>query len=190
MDTERMLKPALIGGILLGILSTLLPFINCICCAGIISGGILAAYLLVKDSPLSVSMGSGVVVGLFAGIIGAIVKTIFSIPLYYLLMNLASPEQFLQWLTQTFNLPPQTQQTVEAALDVGNIGLIDILFSLFFSLVPFCLFAMLGGAIGVAVFEKRKPGDTTHNQPSYQPPADEPPSDTPPADTPQEPPDE
>lgn len=53
MNQEGMLKPALTGGVLLGILSAL-PFVsafNCLCCAWVIGGGMLAAHLFVSSSP-------------------------------------------------------------------------------------------------------------------------------------------
>jgi H+/Cl- antiporter ClcA len=199
MDTERMWKPALIGGLLLGVLSSLpvVHLFNCVCCAWIIGGGLLAAYLYVKDSPFPVTLGSGVAIGLFAGIIGAIVSTLFSIPLNFLIhsSSIGLAEQFRQIIEQVPNIPPETRAALRSFSDRSDLGIIYLLFHLFFTLVLFCLFAMLGGAIGVAVFEKRKPGEPPNNQSSYQPPAplppaDTPPSETPPADTPQKPPDE
>jgi preprotein translocase subunit SecY len=181
MDTERMLKPALIGGVLLGVLSSLpiLNLFNCICCAWVIGGGFLAAYLYVKDSSSPVSMGGGVAIGLFAGIIGAIVSGLFSIPLNYLLssgrMDIA--EQIKRGLEQVPNLPPETREAIEALSIQGNMGILYFLFALFFTLVVYCLFAMLGGAIGVAVFEKRKPGDAPADPTSYQAPGNLPPPD-------------
>ena len=179
MDTERMLKPALIGGVLLGVLSSLpiLNLFNCICCAWVVGGGFLAAYLYVKECPSPVSMGGGVAIGLFAGIIGAIVSALFSIPLNYLMhsggMDIA--EQIRMALEQVPNLPPETREAIESLSNRGDMGVLYFLFALFFTLVIYCLFAMLGGAIGVAVFEKRKPGTVPTDHNSYSPPGNLPP---------------
>ena len=193
MDTERMLKPALIGGVLLGILSSLpvLYLFNCFCCAWIIGGGLLAAYLYVKDSPFRVSMGSGVVIGLFAGIVGAIASALFSIPLNFLISSggMGVAEQLRQVIEQVPNMPPEARETLRSWSEREDLGVMYFLFHLFFTLVFFCIFAMMGGAIGVAIFEKRKPGETPENHTSYQPPANLPPSNTPPEDTPPTPPD-
>jgi hypothetical protein len=185
MNIERMLKPALIGGVLLGILSSLpvINLFNCVCCAWIIGGGVLAAYLYVKDSPVPVSLGNGIVLGLFTGIAGAIVGALFSLPLHFLLnrggMDLA--EQMRQAIDQVPNIPPETRESIEAMFNRGNMGFVLLAFTLFLSLVISCLFAMLGGAIGVALFEKRKPGDASTDPTSYQPSVNPPP---PPPDAP------
>jgi hypothetical protein len=44
-------------------------------------------------------------------------------------------------------------------------------------LLVFCLFAMAGSAIGVALFEKRKPGSPAVDLPPYQPPDPPPPQE-------------
>jgi hypothetical protein len=178
MNIERMLKPALIGGVLLGILSSLpvINLFNCVCCAWIIGGGLLASYLYVKDSPVPVSLGNGVA-------LGAIVGALFSLPLHFLInrggMDLA--EQMRQALDQVPNIPPETRESLESLFARGDMGFVFLAFTLFLSLVISCLFAMLGGAIGVALFEKRKPGDTPTDPTSYQPSVNPPP---PPPDAP------
>ncbi len=177
MNTEGMLKPALIGGVLLGILSSLpvLNLFNCFCCAWIVGGGLLAAYLYVKDSPSPLSLGSGVAIGLFAGIIGAIVSVLFLIPLHFLIgSGMGFTEQAREAIEQIPSIPNETREAMRSLLDRGFIY-----FLLIFELVRFCLFAMLGGAIGVAIFEKRKPGDAPNNHTSYQPPAALPPAKPP-----------
>ena len=82
MDTQRpgMFGPALIGGAFAGIL-TALPFINCLCCLWIIGGGMLAAYFLYKNSSVALTAGDGAIVGVFSGIIGAIIEFLVSSPL-------------------------------------------------------------------------------------------------------------
>jgi hypothetical protein len=178
-----MLKPALIGGVLLGILSSL-PYINaanCCCCAWVIGGGVLAAYLYVKDSPYPVSMGNGILVGLFAGIIATVVSSVFLIPLNFLLSfgGLGFAEQFRELAEQMPNIPPQTREAIRAFSSRSDMSVILFLLHIAVTLAIYCLFAMLGGVIGVAIFEKRKPGDPPDIQTSYQPPADLPPANTP-----------
>ena len=50
------LKPALIGGVALGILSAI-PFVSTCCCLWALLGGLLATYLYVKNSPAPASVG-------------------------------------------------------------------------------------------------------------------------------------
>ncbi len=78
-------KPALIGGVLLGLLSVI-PFVNALnicCCLWAILGGMLASYLYVKNSPTPATPGDGAFVGALAGIIGAVISLIIGIPISY-----------------------------------------------------------------------------------------------------------
>ena len=161
MNQEGMLKPALTGGVLLGILSAL-PFVsafNCLCCAWVIGGGMLAAHLYVSSSPVAVTLGRGITLGLFAGIIGAMVDTLLSIPLHLLLtrMGVGLVEQMRHAMEQIPNLPAETRTMLESIFSGGgNIGIVFLIFAGFLKMVIYGIVAMLGGALGVAIFEKRK----------------------------------
>lgn len=173
MNQEGMFKPALIGGVLLGILSAL-PFVNlvnCFCCAWVIAGGVLAAHLYVRNAPTIVTLGQGIVLGLLTGVIGAVVDLIFSIPLRFMLAGVGAG--FVQQIIdQIPNLPPEAKDRMRAAFASGTIGIASFVFSAFFTLVIYALIGMLGGAIGVALFEKRKPQAAAE---VYQPPTAPPP---------------
>jgi hypothetical protein len=186
MNENSMLKPALIGGVLLGILSALplINYFNCICCAWIILGSGLAAKLYVKDSSTPVTLGRGVALGLLTGVIGTIVFALFLVPLV-LLVGRGGPgimEQLKQTVEQMPNVPPETREAFDAVFSQGNIASVFYIVGFFISLAINCIVAMIGGAIGVAVFEKRKPAAATAGPPQYQPPPEEPPP-PPPSDT-------
>ncbi len=168
MNQEGMLKPALIGGVLLGILSVI-PVIslgNCLCCAWVVGGGVLASYLYVKGSPVGVTLGRGVALGLLTGAIGALVDTIFSIPLQVLLsrLGMGAGEEIQQIMERIPQFPPELKRTILSVLtgDKG-ISLLVIVFGALFKLAIDCVVAMIGGALGVAIFEKR---DTRGQPPS------------------------
>jgi len=77
------LQPALLGGLVMGVLSAL-PIVgaaNACCCLWVVSGGLLAAYLLQQNRPQPITAGDGAVVGLLAGIFGAIIQFALSIPI-------------------------------------------------------------------------------------------------------------
>jgi hypothetical protein len=188
MNEERILKPAVIGGVLLGILSSLpvVNLFNCVCCAWIIGGGVLAAYLYVKDSPVAVTLGRGVAIGLLTGVIGTLVSAMFSLPLQ-MLMNKAGAgvmDQLRQLIDQMPNLPPEARDRLLAFTSRDGLNIFLYVMSTIVMLVIYCVMAMLGGTIGVALFEKRKPGDTSAPSPPYEPPVSFPPT-PPPPDTPQ-----
>jgi hypothetical protein len=166
MNEAGLWKPALIAGVVMGILSSL-PLAGCLCCVWTIAGGVLASYLYVKDSPVQVKLGRGVQLGLLTGFVGAIIIGLFSIPMQLLLGHGSFVEQVRQSMEQMPNVPPETKRMAEAF--VANKGIIYAFSAIF--MLGYCgLLSMTGGAIGVALFEKRKPGDG-EIPPVYQPPS-------------------
>jgi hypothetical protein len=176
MNSKSMLKPGIIGGILLGVLSAL-PVANCGCCIWMIGGGVLAAYLYVKESPAMVTLGQGVLLGLLAGIIGTIVLALFQIPL--LILSSEGSNAIVQQVQSIMDqLPGITAESREEFMQLtSKEGFVAFMYvsSLIVQLLSSCILAMLGGALGVAIFEKRK-----NREPVQGPPADEPPSSLPP----------
>jgi hypothetical protein len=81
-NSELMLKPMLIGGIVCGIIAGI-PVINCLncCCLMYIASGAIAAYLILKKAPVSMNdialAGAGS--GFIAGLIGGILNFVFSL---------------------------------------------------------------------------------------------------------------
>ncbi|MYJ74246.1 MAG: hypothetical protein F4089_03700, partial [Gammaproteobacteria bacterium] len=79
---EKM-KAALIGGVSFGIASALpyLSYVNGICCSLYIGGGVLAAYLIMKDVPpqARAPYKDGAVVGVLAGLFGGVTAVITSL---------------------------------------------------------------------------------------------------------------
>ena len=82
MMTPAKTQPALLGGVVIGVLSALpvINLANC-CCAWILFGGALAAYLMQQNHPEPIMIGDGAIVGLLAGVVGAFVWLIVSVPI-------------------------------------------------------------------------------------------------------------
>jgi hypothetical protein len=183
MNQEGMLKPALIGGVILGILSALpiVHLLNCFCCAWVIGGSLLAANLYVKSSPVAVTLGRGVGLGMLTGAIGAIVHVLFAIPLHLMMrgMGVNFMEPLREWLEQIPNMSPEMKDALGSTLAEGSgPGIFFVIFVGFLTLIVYSIVGMLGGALGVALFEKRKPGTIGGPPPIPYPPA--PPADFPP----------
>ena len=81
------MQPALIGGLVAGVLSALplINFLNACCCLWVVGGGLVAAYLLQERDPNPIQVGDGALVGLMAGVVGAFVNFVLSIPVTLLL---------------------------------------------------------------------------------------------------------
>ena len=188
MNQDSFLKSALIGGVALGVLSALplLGAVNCLCCAWVIGGGMLAAHLYVKDSPNPVTLGTGVLLGLLAGVIGAVVDTLFTIPLHMALSGSALMTEQLRGLADEFpNLPVEWRDMMRSLASGGTaMGGFLVVVGAFLKLVVYGIVAMLGGALGVAVFEKRKIGTQGPDvRPPYEPPGRITPPPPPPEDS-------
>jgi hypothetical protein len=173
---RRMVKPALIGGILLAVVSAVflwIPLLQCLCCVWIIGAGVLAAYLYIKDAPSPVTLGKGTGLGLLTGFFGSIVMTLFITPFFMIgnFKHVNFAEMMKQSMDQAPNMTPESRQVMEAFLAREGSGTILLLFALSFLFVFFCLFSMLGGTIGVALFEKRKIGSSPFNGSTGEPPA-------------------
>ena len=176
MNEAKMLKPALIGGVLLGILSALplINYLNCVCCAWVILGSMLAARIYVRESAVPVTLGRGVVLGFWTGAIGSAVIALFSAPLLLLSQRSGGIlEQVRQAAEQMPNFTPEAREALDKLASQGNFDAIFYIVGFIVLLVLTCVFSMIGAAIGIAVFEKRKPGGAP--PPVYSPPADAPP---------------
>jgi hypothetical protein len=150
-----MLKPALMGGLVMGVLSALpgVSLGNCCCCAWLVTGGVIAAYVLQSNTPGPVTMGDGALVGLLAGLFGAVVNTIISVP-----MNILTGP-FQQQLIQRFtdaqpDLPDNVRQMVDN-MGVGALSVVGTVMTFFMMLVLGAVFSSLGGLLGAFFFKKK-----------------------------------
>ena len=152
--------PALYGGILMGLVSAIpfVSFINCFCCAGILAGGFLAVMFyknnFTPDTP-PFTAGDCMTVGVFAGVIGAIVETILSVIFLLIFGNVAL--EFLMDIIRNSNIqiPAEAMRSLEDAIsEKANVA--HILLNFFFVLLLNSLFGMLGGLIGYNIFKPKQ----------------------------------
>ena len=156
-------QPALIGGLVMGVLSSL-PLINLgnlCCCLWVVAGGVVAAYLLQQNQSQPLTPGDGALVGLFAGLIGAGVGFVISIPIG-LLMEPMQRAMVQRTLEMSGNMPPAVREILEnygqPRTALGFLGaLVFLVIGFFFLLVVGAVFSTLGGLLGAAVFKKSPP---------------------------------
>ena len=170
------LQPALLGGVAIGVLSAL-PFINVAncCCAWILFGGALAAYLMQQNHPAPIHVGDGALVGLLAGVVGAFLWLVISVPISLATGPLQS--QMLQrMLRNSQDMPPEIRELIEGMSGGPVIG-IGLVLGFFFMLFVSTLFGMLGGVFGALLFRKDGPSSPPPMPPqsfggsgSFQPP--------------------
>jgi hypothetical protein len=148
-------QPALLGGVVIGVLSALpvINLANC-CCAWILFGGALAAYLMQQNHPEPIMIGDGAIVGLLAGLVGAFVAAILSIPISLAMGPFQSA--MARDMMSNPDMPPEFRRLFE---QFGTAPVIGIGFFIFFflSLVVSSVFGMLGGLFGALMFRKSPP---------------------------------
>jgi hypothetical protein len=149
-------KPALIGGVLLGLLSVI-PFVNALnicCCLWAILGGMLASYLYVKNSPTPASAGDGAILGAIAGLIGAAISLVLGIPISYAM----GPTMRNLMVSMLENVDRQQAEMIRQQLEMTGDALGPVIINALILAVMLFFFSIIGGLIGTALFEKRKGG--------------------------------
>jgi hypothetical protein len=155
-------QPALIGGLIVGILSAIpvISVANCCFCAWALVGGIVAVRMTIGRSQRPVKTGEGAQIGLAAGLIGAVIFCIVAIPIILSGLMTDSSLKLMSWFAERANDPKIQQMMDEAIKQAGSQSasqrLVSSLPFLFVQALVYCGFTVLGGLLGVALFEKRK----------------------------------
>lgn len=151
------LQPAVMGGLVIGILSAL-PLIsigNICCCLWIVSGGALAAYLLQANQATPITTGDGAVTGLMAGVIGSVVYSVVAIPVSIVMGPIQA--KFAEGLLRNAGeLPEGLEPMLEAARNSG-FSILGAIAGFFLMLILSVIFASIGGIIGAVIFKKKLP---------------------------------
>jgi len=183
-------QPALIGGVIGGILSVIpgISLINCCFCAWLLFGGAIAAKLLINRTPRPVKSGEGAQVGAIAGLIAAGIYFFISLALIVFSVGLGFQQKMFERIAERYNDPQfreMLQKIIEAnANQTPGQRLIASLPVLIALSVLYVGFSTLGGLLGVALFEKRRdqpppqqyppgypPGSPPNYPPNYPPPS-------------------
>lgn len=146
-------RPAIAGGLLLGLLSPL-PYVNGL---GFLFGGAFAAHLLLKQRSSGVTYGDGAFVGVLSGLVAAIVATILMIPIKLTLS--ADFEANRQAIERTFASTPEMKGPFrDLALRAisPEVSLTTEFFWFFVYGIFFSLFAMLSGMAMVGIVNRRR----------------------------------
>lgn len=164
-------QPALIGGAIVGVLSAI-PVIsagNCFFCAWALIGGAVASRMVINKSQRAITSGDGAKVGLMAGLIGFAIFILVSIPI---ILSGVATDMSLRLMSGIMSSvsDPNLQETINQAIEQAKnqSAAQRLVSSLPFLLVQGVIlgaFTVLGGLLGVAIFEKRK-----GQPPSYSPP--------------------
>lgn len=154
-------KPAIIGGVALGLLSVipLISAVNICCCAWAIGGGLLATYLYVKNSSRPAQIGDGALLGIIAGLVGAIVYFVLGLPIG--LLTGQATIRMIAGLAKSLN--PEAARAIEQQVAIAQQQtlaqqIVSAIPGLLIVGVLLIVFSTLGGILGIPLFEKRKGG--------------------------------
>jgi len=148
----------------MGVLSAL-PFVsaaNLCCCLWVVGGGLVAAFVLQQNESASITPADGALVGLFAGLLGAVIQVLVSIPITFVV---APMERALlqRVVDMAGTMPEEMREMVEQYSRGGQ----SIAFTIVARAVAFmfwlcvgAVFSTVGGLIGAAVFRKQTPPGT------------------------------
>ena len=148
----------------MGVLSAL-PFVsaaNLCCCLWVVGGGLVAAYVLQQNESTAITPADGALVGLLAGLLGAVIQVLVSIPITFVV---APMERALlqRVIDMAGTMPEDMRQMVEQYGRGGE----SIAFTIAARTVAFmfwlcvgAVFSTVGGLIGAAVFRKQTPPGT------------------------------
>ena len=151
------LKPALIGGLFIGILSSI-PFVsaaNLCCCLWAILGGMLATQMYVKNSATPANAGDGAMIGALAGVIGGVIAFVLGVPIAYLM----GPTMRNLMVDLIANMDPQQAEMMRRQFEATGDAIAPLIIQGLITSVLLFLFAIIGGLLAIPIFEKRKGGE-------------------------------
>jgi hypothetical protein len=146
----------------MGVLSAL-PIIsagNACCCLWVVSGGVVAAYLFQQNSTTPMTPADGALVGLLAGLAGALVRFVVAIPIDILVAPME--QAMLQRFMDMGTFPPEARDMLERYGRNGNMTgaaffIVSRIVGLMFWLFAGGVFSTLGGLLGAVLFKKQTP---------------------------------
>jgi hypothetical protein len=148
---NQRLQPAFWGGLFMGVLCAL-PLVSCCCCLWMLGGGALTVYLRQQNQPGILPASEGAIMGLMAGAIGAVIATVVSIPMTMMM----GPFQE-QLMERVLSSNPDLPQELRGLFEGSAFGALGVLFSLVFNLLAMSIMGLLGGLLGVAIFQRTPP---------------------------------
>ena len=139
-----------------------LNMLNLLCCAGIILGGAAGTWYYARQLEKAgqfIQNKDGIMIGLLAGIISAIVYVIFSTTI--MMIAKQNPVELVYKMTEQwgFSIPPESEKmlrTVYEDYQKNGFSPIMIGVELFSRIVSHCIFGPIGGLLVASMLNKRR----------------------------------
>ena len=143
------LQAVLVGGAFNGVLSAL-PIIelgNC-CCLWVLGGGAITTWLLQREQSEPLEPGEAALAGLLAGVVGAVIFAVVSVPVQMVMGSLGMFE------VGALDVPPEVRELIEA---LSSSVALRVLIGFVTMLIVSAIFSTLGGLLGAFLFRKAVP---------------------------------
>lgn len=164
MSQPSQFTPVIIATFIMVFISLfpILNLLNMICCAGIILGGAAGTFYYARQLEkigMAVQNKDGVMIGLLAGIISAIIYVIFSTLI--IMVTKQNPVEMIYKMTDMYGvkMPPESEKMLKTIYDEYNqrgFSFVTMGIDLFTRIVTHCIFGPVGGLIAASIFNKRR----------------------------------
>lgn len=164
MQHPSKFTPVIISSFLMVFISIFpgLNLLNLLCCAGIIIGGAAGTWYYARQLEKAgqfIQNKDGIMIGLLAGIISAIVYVIFSTTI--MMLSKQNPVELVYKMTEQwgFTIPPESEKmlrTVYEDYQKNGFSPIMIGVELVSRIVSHCIFGPIGGLLVASIFNKRR----------------------------------
>ncbi len=161
------LPAALAGGLFLGFFSgiPILNCLNCACCLMVIGGGLVSAYIYLRNYPQSlpqVTYGEGALLGILTGLCGTVFWSFIHFFITFIKglmgMRMAGMESLREAISSP-GVPPEVRELLENIFEnyvfSDSLTPILLIFTVIMIAVVSVLFATIGSIVGVALFQKK-----------------------------------
>ncbi|MBU7023237.1 MAG: hypothetical protein HXS40_03640 [Theionarchaea archaeon] len=142
IEMQKILVPALIGGVVGGILSVtpVISILNCVLCLWIVVGGALAVYFVKRwnDIKGKISTGKAALTGAISGFVAAIITMV---------VNFLVAGDFRSILDEAMRSPEAAEALRDAGVSFDEIVGVVLVFVVLIMIVVFTIFGALGGIL-------------------------------------------
>lgn len=139
-----------------------LNFLNLLCCAGIILGGVAGTYYYYRDVRRlggELYFKDGAAIGVLSGVLSAIIVVIFTTLLSMIMKQNPIPEVYRIFDQQGFNLPPEAEQFLRKISDEyskNGFSITLTLITLVTDIIIYPIFGAIGGVLTIAALGRKQ----------------------------------
>lgn len=144
----------MLGSAVVAVLSTsYLGLINCLCCAGVIIGAMVAVWHYTNTNELTIPTGEGAVMGLIAAVVGTVIAFVLNMILTSMGLGLEAAIQ--EFVLDRFGdqMSPEQLADMEEQFEASS-SLGARLVNGVIGLAVSSVFGAIGGALGASLFKK------------------------------------